>query len=58
MKQEMITLTKEQPQKLKKKAEIPDDALIQLKMSLEALRQGKVRGFKEFLKERKTRSSD
>ena len=42
MKQEIITLSKEEYEKLKKKAEIADDAVVQLGLSLEALRAGKV----------------
>ena len=42
---ETITITKEEYEKLKKKAEIADDALIQLKLSLEDLRHGRVSKF-------------
>lgn len=38
------------PKKLKKNREIPDDAIIQLQMSLEALRKGKVSKFQLPLK--------
>ena len=58
MKQEMIAITREEFKPLKKKAVIPDDALIQIQMSLEALRKGKVRKFKDFLEEKKIRSSE
>ena len=40
-----ITVLKEEYEKLKQKAAIADDAIIQLKLSLEDLRQGKVRKF-------------
>ena len=43
MKQEMITILKEDYEKLKKKAEIADDILIQLKSSLEDMRHGRVK---------------
>ena len=45
MKQETITLPKEEYEKLKKKAEIADDALLQLKLSLEDLKHGRVSKF-------------
>ena len=45
MKQEIITLSKEEYEKLKKKAEIADDAVVQLGLSLEALRAGKVKKY-------------
>lgn len=45
MKQELITITKEEYETLKMKAEIADDALIQLKLSLEDLRHGRVSKF-------------
>jgi len=43
--QETITIPKEEYQRLKRKAEIADDALVQLKLSLEDLRKGKVSKF-------------
>lgn len=42
MKQELISVSKEEYEKLKKKAEIADDAVVQLGLSLEALKTGKV----------------
>ena len=45
MRQETITIPKIEYDKLKKKAEIADDALIQLKLSLEDLRHGRVKKF-------------
>ena len=45
MVQETITITREEYEKLKKKAEIADDALIQLKLSLEDLRHDRVSKF-------------
>ena len=45
MKQELITLSKEEYNKLKKKAEIADDAVAQLGLSLEALKTGKVKKY-------------
>lgn len=42
---ETITITKIEYERLKKKAEIADDALIQLKLSLEDLRHGRVSKF-------------
>ena len=45
MAQKMITLDKDEYERLKKKAAIADDALIQLKLSLEDLRKGKVSKF-------------
>ena len=42
---ETITIPKEEYQKLKKKAEIADNAVVQLKLSLEALKQGRVKKF-------------
>ena len=41
----MIEIPKMEYEKLKMKAEIADDALIQLKMSLEDLRHGRVKKF-------------
>ena len=40
-----ITIPREEYEKLKIKAEIADDALIQLKMSLEDLKHGRVSKF-------------
>ena len=48
MKQETITISKEEYNKLKKKAEISDDAVVQLKLGLEDLRHGRVSKFLEF----------
>ena len=45
MEQETIIISKEEYKKLKKKAEIADDALIQLNLSLEDLRNGRVSKF-------------
>lgn len=45
MRQETITIAREEYEKLKKKAEIADDALLQLKLSLEDLRHGRVSKF-------------
>jgi len=45
MKSETIIITKEEYEKLKKKAEIADDALVQLKLSLEDLKHGRVSKF-------------
>ena len=42
---ETITISKEEYIKLKKKAEIADDAIIQLKLSLEDLKHGRVSKF-------------
>ena len=42
MKQEMIQITKDEYNTLKKKSKIADDAIVQLKLSLEDLRQGRV----------------
>ena len=41
----MITLSRDEYERLKKKAEIADDALIQLKLGLEDLRHGRVTRF-------------
>ncbi len=43
MRQELITIPKVEYEKLKKRAEIADDILLQLKASLEDMRHGKVR---------------
>lgn len=45
--QETITISKTEYERLKKKAEIADDALVQLKLSLEDLRHGRVHKFEE-----------
>ena len=45
MKSETIIITKEEYEKLKKNAEIADDALVQLKLSLEDLKHGRVSKF-------------
>ncbi|MBI2671425.1 hypothetical protein HYX16_00665 [Candidatus Woesearchaeota archaeon] len=45
MRSKTVTITKEEYEKLKKKAEIADDALVQLKLSLEDLRHGRVSKF-------------
>ena len=45
MEQEMITLSRDEYERLKKKAEIADDALIQLKLGLEDLRHGRITHF-------------
>ena len=47
MNQQLITISKEEYENLKKKAEIVDDALLQLKLSLEDLRHGRVSKFLE-----------
>jgi hypothetical protein len=43
--QETITISKAEYERLKKKAEIADDAVVQLKLSLEDLRHGRVSKF-------------
>jgi len=43
--QEMIEIPKREYEELKKKAEIADDALVQLKMGLEDLRHKNVKKF-------------
>lgn len=45
MDQETITITKEEFEKLKKKSEIADDAIVQLKLSLEDMKSGRVSKF-------------
>lgn len=45
MEQEQVSISKEELEKLKKKAEIADDALIQLKLSLEDMENGRVSKF-------------
>ncbi len=45
MEQKTINITKEEYEKLKKKAKIIDDVLVQLKLSLEDLRHGRVSKF-------------
>lgn len=45
MRQETVVIPKEEYEKLKRKAEIADDAIVQLKLSLEALKQGRVKKF-------------
>ena len=45
MKNKTITILKEEYEKLKRKAEIADDALTQLKLSLEDIRHGRVSKF-------------
>jgi len=40
-----ITITKEEYNSLKRKADIADDAMVQLKLSLEDLRHGRVSRF-------------
>ena len=45
MKQEMISISKEEYGRLKKKAELADDTLLQLKMSFEDLKKGRVKEF-------------
>tara|TARA_Y100000034_G_C6901653_1_gene417190 strand:- start:3672 stop:3821 length:150 start_codon:yes stop_codon:yes gene_type:complete len=47
MNQETITISKEDFEKLKKKSEIADDALVQLKLSLEDLKNGRISKFLE-----------
>lgn len=42
---ETVTISKEEYEKLKIKAEIADDALLQLEMGLEDLRYGRVKKF-------------
>jgi|TARA_B100001971_G_C17982357_1_gene428057 hypothetical protein len=44
---EQVTISKVEFEKLKKKAEIADDALIQLKLSLEDMKNGKISRFLE-----------
>ncbi|MEK6934907.1 MAG: hypothetical protein AABW46_03440 [Nanoarchaeota archaeon] len=45
MRQETITIPKEEYEKLKMKAEIADDAILQLKLSLKDLKYGRVSEF-------------
>jgi len=45
MEQGFISISKEEYDILKKKAEIADDAIVQLKLSLEDLRHGRVSKF-------------
>jgi len=45
MKQETITIPKDEYERLKKRAEIADDALLQLKLSLEDLKHGRISKF-------------
>ena len=47
MEQELMTIKREEFEKLKKKAEIVDNAVIQLQLSLEDLRNGRVNKFLE-----------
>ena len=47
MEQEQITIPKEEFEKLKRKAEIADDAIVQLKLSLEDMRHKRVSKFLE-----------
>ena len=47
MKREVVTIPKKEYENLKKKAEIVDDAILQLKLSLEDLRHGRVSKFLE-----------
>ena len=47
MEQEIITLSKEEFEKLKKKAAIADDAIVQLNLSLEDMRNGRISKFLE-----------
>jgi len=42
---ETVTITKEEYQLLKKKAKIADDAIVQLNLSLDDLRHGRVSKF-------------
>lgn len=42
---ETVCIPKEEFEVLKRKAEIADDAIVQLKLSLEDLRRGRVRKF-------------
>ena len=45
MEQETVTITKEEFDRLKKKSEIADDALIQLEMGLQDIKEGRVSKF-------------
>ena len=45
MSQELVTIPKEEYEKLKMKAELADDAIVQLKLGLEDLRHGRVSKF-------------
>ncbi len=47
MSQEVITVSKKECENLRKKAEIVDDAVLQLKLSLEDLRKGRLGKFVE-----------
>lgn len=42
---EMVSITKEEYTSLQKKAKIADDAIIQLKLSLEDMRHGRISKF-------------
>jgi len=46
MKQETVTISKGEYVRLKKKAELADDALLQIKASFEDLKHGRVSRFK------------
>ena len=43
MKQETVTISKEEYKKLKKKAEIADDIILQLESSLKDIEAGRIR---------------
>ncbi|MBI2546570.1 hypothetical protein HYV81_05305 [Candidatus Woesearchaeota archaeon] len=45
MAQNTVTIPKEEYQRLKKKAKIADDALIQLQLSLEDIKHGRISKF-------------
>lgn len=42
---QLVSISKEEHENLKKKAKIADDAIVQLKLSMEDLRKGKVSKF-------------
>ena len=43
MRQELVTIKKEEYEKLKKKAEIADDILLQLELSLNDAEEGRIK---------------
>jgi len=45
MKQEMVQISKKEYDALREKSKIADDAIVQLRLSLEDLRQGRVSRF-------------
>ena len=45
MKQETITITKKEYEKLKRKEEIADDAIVRLKLSFDDVKKGRINEF-------------